>query len=31
MIPKAPPGNLAFGWFLIWAYKKIMHARGTAP
>lgn len=23
----APPGNLAFGWFLIWAYKKIMHAR----
>ena len=20
----APPGNLAFGWFLIWAYKKIM-------
>ena len=24
----APPGNLAFGWFLIWAYKKIMQARG---
>lgn len=20
----APPGNLAFGWFLIWAYRKIM-------
>lgn len=25
----APPGNLAFGWFLIWAYKKIMRARGV--
>lgn len=23
----APPGNLAFGWFLIWAYKKVMRAR----
>jgi hypothetical protein len=23
----APPGNLAFGWFLIWAYKKIMRDR----
>jgi|SRR5215217_8214924 len=26
----APPGNLAFGWFLIWAYKKIMRASGAA-
>ena len=25
----APPGNLAFGWFLIWAYKKIMRASGA--
>jgi len=25
----APPGNLAFGLFLIWAYKKIMRARGV--
>jgi len=23
----APPGNLAFGIFLIWAYKKVMKAR----
>jgi hypothetical protein len=23
----APPGNLVFGWFLIWAYKKIMRDR----
>ena len=27
----APPGNLAFGWFLIWAYRKIMRDRyGTS-
>ena len=26
----APPGNLAFGLFLIWVYKKIMRASGTA-
>lgn len=23
----APPGNLAFGWFLVWAYLKIMRER----
>jgi len=23
----APPGNLAFGIFLVWAYKKVMKAR----
>lgn len=23
----APPGNLAFGWFLVWAYLKIMRVR----
>ena len=23
----APPGNLAFGWFLIWAYLKIMREK----
>lgn len=23
----APPGNLVFGWFLIWAYLKIMRDR----
>lgn len=26
----APPGNLAFGWFLIWAYLKIMRDRQGA-
>ena len=25
----APPGNLAFGWFFVWAYLKIM--RSKAP
>ncbi len=23
----APPGNLVFGWFLIWAYLKIMRSK----
>lgn len=23
----APPGNLVFGWFLIWAYLKVMRSR----
>jgi hypothetical protein len=24
----APPGNLAFGWFLIWVYQRMMRERG---
>lgn len=26
----SPPGNLVFGWFLIWAYRKVMRARESA-
>jgi hypothetical protein len=27
----APPGNLAFGIFLVWVYKKMMRGRESAP
>jgi hypothetical protein len=27
----APPGNLAFGIFLVWVYLKVMRAREGAP
>ena len=25
----APPGNLVFGWYLIWVYLKMMRGRGA--